>query len=172
VGQLGDGSQTDSDVPALVSGGITFQAVSAGGQHSCGVGTDNVGYCWGRGDQLGDGSTADRFVPGPITGGLSLGLVSAGNSHSCAVATGGEAYCWGDNNGALGNGSTVPQRTPVLVLGGLSYQAVSVSQSGVSRHTCGFTTGGIAYCWGVGGDGKLGTGTESDATIPVKVIGQ
>src|SRR2546422_3037656 len=49
-GQLGDGTHTDRFVPTLVQGpaGVTVQAVSAGGQHTCPVAATGEAYCWGR----------------------------------------------------------------------------------------------------------------------------
>ena len=40
-----------------VAGGITFRALAAGTQHTCGIGTDNNVYCWGDNEygQLGVG---------------------------------------------------------------------------------------------------------------------
>ena len=176
TGQLGNGSQNNSDVPVTVSGGLAFRSLSAGGLHACGITTANVGYCWGRNGssgQLGDGSSTDSSTPVTVSGALALQSVHADNFHTCAVATSSDAYCWGANgSGALGNGSTIDQTTPVLVSGGLTFQSVSVSLSGFRAHTCGMTTSGVVYCWGSGDDGQLGTGSESGATLPVKVIGQ
>jgi alpha-tubulin suppressor-like RCC1 family protein len=60
-GQLGDGSPLGDYTrlsPVAVVGGLRFSAVSAGRDHTCGVTTGNVGYCWGQNNagQLGDGS--------------------------------------------------------------------------------------------------------------------
>lgn len=44
--QLGDGSMQDSTLPVLVVGNHTFTALSAGGAHTCGLGTDGT-LCWG-----------------------------------------------------------------------------------------------------------------------------
>jgi alpha-tubulin suppressor-like RCC1 family protein len=101
-----------------VSVGLTFQSVSAGFTHSCGVTTPGDAYCWGwnlRG-QLGDGTNTDSNVPVEVSGGLTFQSVSAGGAHSCGVTPAGDAYCWGRNfagqlgNGASGNGtnSNVP----------------------------------------------------------------
>src|SRR2546426_11861040 len=38
-------------------------------------------------------------------------------------------------------------------------------------HTCGFTSGGAAYCWGSKGNGELGDGTTADRLSPVTVAG-
>ena len=58
IGELGNGLLgTNSSVPTLVRGGVTFRRVSAGDQHSCGEGTDGELYCWGSNvwGQLGTG---------------------------------------------------------------------------------------------------------------------
>jgi alpha-tubulin suppressor-like RCC1 family protein len=34
--------------PTLVSGGLTFQSVSAGSNHSCAISTSGDGMCWGQ----------------------------------------------------------------------------------------------------------------------------
>ena len=39
MNELGDGTNTDSNVPVVVTGGLTFRSVSAGNTHSCGVTT-------------------------------------------------------------------------------------------------------------------------------------
>jgi alpha-tubulin suppressor-like RCC1 family protein len=98
----------------------------------------------------------DSALTVPFTTGTSLpamGLVfasvSVGQWHTCGVTTAGAAYCWGDNDhGALGDGTDGNiALTPVPVAGGLTFASVSAG----ADHTCGVTTGGAAYCWGVGG---------------------
>ena len=68
VGQLGDGTQTDRNVPTAVSMpvGVTFTAISAGQDHSCGLTAQGAIYCWGwnTNGQLGDGTTVSpRLTP-------------------------------------------------------------------------------------------------------------
>lgn len=46
-GQLGNGIANVSNVPVLVTGGLTFKAIAAGYLHTCAIGTDNALYCWG-----------------------------------------------------------------------------------------------------------------------------
>jgi hypothetical protein len=79
-GELGNGSTNGSATPVAVAGGLTFVSVSAAGDtfdedallmdHTCGISTRRVAYCWGanRFGQLGDGSTTDRSAPVRVAG--------------------------------------------------------------------------------------------------------
>ena len=69
-GQLGRGTiGGTSSAPALVTGGLKFVSVTAGGSHTCGVTTDGSIYCWGANafGQLGDGTQTDRGAPVRVT---------------------------------------------------------------------------------------------------------
>ena len=46
-GQLGDGTAQQRLVPATVSGGMTFTAVTAGNAHTCALTSIGAAYCWG-----------------------------------------------------------------------------------------------------------------------------
>ena len=170
AGQLGTGTTTNSNVPVVVSGGLSFTALSSGGGHNCALTTDGTAYCWGLNSygQLGIGTTTNSSVPVPVSGGLTFIALSAGFQTSCGIAAGGAAYCWGRNfYGQLGTGTTTDTNVPVLVAGGLSFAAITVS----AHHSCGLTTGGAAYCWGYNEAGQLGTGTTTNSSVPVPVSG-
>jgi alpha-tubulin suppressor-like RCC1 family protein len=181
-GQLGNGTiYTSALSPVPVSGGLTFEAVSASLFATCGVTTSGAAYCWGSGGSLGDTIGTNNFTPLPVSGGLTFTSVSAGITHSCGVTTAGAAYCWGGGSyGELGDGTTNSHSsTPVPVAGGLTFAAVSAEGS----HSCGVTTTGVAYCWGMNTMGELGVGTSTGpeqcqsggsvgcSTIPVAVAG-
>jgi len=70
-GTLGDGTTTHRAQPTAVAGGLQFRMLSTTlGNHSCGVTTDDRGYCWGLNDngQLGDGTQFQRLRPRAIVG--------------------------------------------------------------------------------------------------------
>ena len=92
----------------------------------------------------------------PPTGNLVFTMVSVGDRHACGVTNTGAAYCWGDNSSSqLGDRSSVDlSTTPVPVAGGLTFASVSAGYF----DTCGVTTSGAAYCWGVGALGDTGEG--------------
>lgn len=173
-GQLGDGSDSERyrSTPVVVSGGLTFASLSAGSDHTCGVTTNGAAYCWGYNawGELGSATGTYGLVPVAVTGGLAFSAVSAGGVHTCGVTADGVAYCWGVNyDGELGDGSTSEfSRVPVAVAGGLRFASVSAG----GRHTCGVTTDGVAYCWGLNDHGQLGTGGTVSSSTPVRVAGQ
>jgi len=120
-GTVGDGSSATTDgvtrrlAPVPVSGGLTFQSLSAGYETVCGVTPAGAGYCWGYNASggVGDGTLEHRAVPTPVAGGLTFKSISAGTGISCGITTTSAVYCWGDNsNGDLGDGTTTSRPTP------------------------------------------------------------
>ncbi len=168
VGKLGDSTTQDHAVPTPIVGGLVVRTISAGGLYACAVTTGDHAYCWGynASGALGDGTTTDRNYPAPVSGGLTFLTISADNAHTCGVTLDSSAYCWGDNQvGELGIGSRDLQfpsqhPDPLAVLGGLLFRAVNTSVSPVAAHSCGITTGNVAYCWG------------DYVTLPLRVLGQ
>ncbi len=97
-GQLGDGTTNDIRVaPALVSGGIQFARLIAGGDNTCGVTPAGVEYCWGRNPdgELGSGDFTDRPLPNPVQGGLAFNSIAFGDGHAACGIVAQVAYCWG-----------------------------------------------------------------------------
>ncbi|HEY6802935.1 MAG TPA: hypothetical protein VI306_05080 [Pyrinomonadaceae bacterium] len=199
-GQLGNGRGStgiqhgrDSAVPTAVKGGLRFSVVSVGKNHTCGLTIDGAAYCWGdnRYEQLGNidkvwttnesqfidnrygTKSAESAVPFPVGGGLRFAKMSAGAAHTCALTTDGAAYCWGEgSHGELGNGARARSARPVAVAGELSF--ASLTASNTESFTCGLTTSGAAYCWGLVGDNdnlQLGNGRTGSSSVPVAVAG-
>lgn len=171
-GQLGDGTTTGRLRPRKVAGGLKFLEVRPGAGHTCGLTTDSLAYCWGENNYgaVGNNSTQVRVLtPALVSGGHHWREVIGGSGYSCGIAAGGATYCWGDNTwGVLGvQAELYFSRVPVKVAGGLKFRRVVPAFS----HTCGTTTDNHAYCWGVGVNGNLGSGTTTGSRTPVMVAG-
>jgi alpha-tubulin suppressor-like RCC1 family protein len=149
--------------PVALPGDLRFVSLASGASHACGLTPDGALYCMGSNEfgQLGVG------VDGPVVGqarvlaGTQFASVSAGAAHTCALTSDGRLLCWGLNlAGQLGSstagectfiivkgpGTTVPcSRVPLEAAPGLTFASVRAG----SGLTCGRTTGGEIYCWGL-----------------------
>jgi alpha-tubulin suppressor-like RCC1 family protein len=190
-GQLGNGASSmtgsvSEPGPVRVVGGFTFELLSAGGAHTCGLTTDGRGFCWGLGRTGALGTREGEVIgggwvvrPAAVAGGHTFATISA-DGHSCGVTTNGRAYCWGSNaSNQLGVGPTTfgPENctatvhpcstTPVAVAGGLRFTTVIAGPD----YACGIATSRAAYCWGDNSWGQLGNGTTRGADAPARVLG-
>ncbi|KAI7844896.1 hypothetical protein COHA_001545 [Chlorella ohadii] len=155
-GECGSGDPTntsDSVAGTRVVGGLSFQALSAGSQFTCGLTATGDAYCWGYNalDQLGNSSSRTQsFTPLLVQGGHKFEQISSGQEHSCAIAreptNSTSTWCWGDNyGGALGYGSTASVNVPVRVVGDHQFSSVAAGY----RLTAGIEQGtSRAFIWG------------------------
>jgi alpha-tubulin suppressor-like RCC1 family protein len=172
-GELGNGGQGDIRLsPSAVSGGLRFRQVEAGYNHTCGVTTEDRGFCWGYGGagNLGDGTqTLAQLVPAPVAGTRRFRHLNAGLSHTCGMKLSGSGFCWGGNgSGQIGDGTTVMRTLPRALAVDLELDQISAG----GFHTCGVTVGGKTYCWGNNIRGQIGDGTAdpSGAAHPLPVL--
>lgn len=148
-------------VKVAVPTNVSFVALSAGDDHTCGLTSSGGAYCWGADStgQLGDGSPgSDRSAPLAVVDGHSFSQISSGTGFTCALEQGtGAAWCWGDDSdlelgiGPYSGGDSV-RAMPVAVGGGHIFSVVTAGM----RHVCGVTQDGHAYCWGSDLYGALG----------------
>ena len=182
-GQLGNGTNTSSNVPVAVSqgampAGATIKQISAGASTACAIASNNKAYCWGNNGsgQLGNGSTTASNTPvavsqGAMPAGATVRQI-AGGSTSCAIASNDKAYCWGGNTyGQLGNGTSTSSNVPVAVSQGALPGGTSIRQIDTTNYssTCALASDSKAYCWGYNAYGQLGNGTTTNSNTPVAV---
>ncbi len=142
----------DVNVPTRLAGIALWSQVAPGATHNCARDVNNAAQCWGANSsgQLGDGTTTDRFQPAPVLGNFQFTSIVSGAAHSCGLTADGSAYCWGFNaGGQLGDGTRTNASTPTAVKSGTSEKLLFKSLGAGGAYTCGLTTTGRLYCWGV-----------------------
>jgi uncharacterized delta-60 repeat protein len=169
LGQLGDDSTTQRNLPVAAPGSLTVAVPAGGGYHSLslqGVGTV-LAVGWNGVGQLGDGTTTDRDTLGPVLGLKDVTYIAAGAHHSLAVSAG-RVYAWGWNaSGQLGDGTLVDRHTPSLVPGLTGVVQVSAG----AYHSLALLSDGTVWAWGSNARGQLGDGTTLDRLRPTQVTG-
>ncbi len=164
---------------------IEATTIQAGYVASC-VAVSGLPYCSGRNTngELGNNtrtSTID-FTPVDTSTGLAgkaITMFSVGGLNNnyvsvCALADG-LLYCWGNNQyGTLGINQTVAQVPDTLVpmqavvdgsLAGITITKID----GGSGHTCGMSSSGKGFCWGTGGNGRIGDGSTTQRYKPTEL---
>ena len=165
-GQLGIGRQDEQShtIPLAVSGGIPFQALVAGGIHTCGLSATGATYCWGSNyaGQVGSAIAESFLLPTLVAGAPRFTKLTAGSFHTCGLTSSGDVYCWGDNSvGQAGDGSIrssperfagAPHPVPTRVVGSINFSSIVAAY----LSTCGLSTSGEISCWGENSMATLG----------------
>jgi alpha-tubulin suppressor-like RCC1 family protein len=171
-GQLGNGANSNSDVPVStgITGAKTVVEDYEGGSFCALLTTDSID-CWGvdgNGD-LGNGGTTNSDVPVAVENINTATSVVGGIDGFCALLSTHTIDCWGyGGSGQLGNGAFNSSDVPVAV------ENISNASKVVGGlfFFCSLLSTGHVDCWGANSDGELGNGTTtaSDAPVPVKKI--
>ncbi|GEM_PF-1179865 len=185
-GQLGNGTNTDSNIPVAVKTtgtpmeGKQIVQIAAGRWSSFALASDGTVYSWGFNDggQLGNGTANHSNVPVAVktTGtpmeGKTIVQVASSVFHSLALASDGTVYAWGSNgDGPLGNGTNTNSNVPVAVkTTGTPMDGKTITQVAAGgTHSLALASDGTMYAWGDGSKGQLGNGTNTNSSIPVVV---
>jgi alpha-tubulin suppressor-like RCC1 family protein len=141
----------------------TLSSISAGFDRTCALSDDGSVYCWGSLGNVAQVATPPcigtacyrtrpELVPLPFnTRELRLASDFFGDA-TCVISTSYQLYCWGYL--LVGFDRAFLIATTPQVIGGPTVSSVQVG----SRHLCGLTPAGEAYCWGDYRVGVRGTG--------------
>lgn len=174
LGQLGNGTNTDSNTPVQVSGAGVTIALAAGDGHSLALHSDHTVWAWGYNHygQLGDGTVTEiSTVPVQALGLTGAISVAAGDGHSLALRDDGTVWAWGYNfygqlgNGTNGNGTNSNVPAQVTGLTGVTAIAAGFDQCLAVKDD------GTVWAWGRNNYGQLGDGTHTDRSVPVQASG-
>jgi alpha-tubulin suppressor-like RCC1 family protein len=167
-GQLGNGTNLNSNVPVTVTGISTARAIAANRDATCAVLANGTVQCWGNGTsgQLGNGTSLTSAVPVTVSNVTAATQVAMGDFHACALVTGGTLQCWGRGfEGQIG-GSLRASNVAVAVPGISNATAVSAG----NQHSCAVLSSGAVQCFGSGEEFRLGNSTVAPAAAPVEAI--
>jgi len=153
------GPSAASTLPTSISGNLAFLRIGTGDNGVCGVTAAGAAYCSGDNafGELGNPSPTPDPANGEfvlVVGSMAWDTVAMGNIHVCGLDRSGAPYCWGDNGyEQLGLDSSVHSSgVPVAVPTTLRFRSITAG----AHHTCGLTSSGEAYCWGLDEFGQLG----------------
>jgi alpha-tubulin suppressor-like RCC1 family protein len=126
-------------------------------------------YAWGRGEgyRLGTGSTNNSSSPTLLN--LSdVTYLTCGSYHSLFVTASGNVYGVGSNSyGKLGLGnSTTQQNIAQTTFFDQTNHRSAFMVSGGYDSSCVLTAQNLVYCFGYGGEGGLGTGSNTSYNTP------
>jgi alpha-tubulin suppressor-like RCC1 family protein len=178
-GDLGLGT-TDEFESTPVLSGSGYAEIAAGGEHTCAIAAGGVAYCWGLNDSNELGVPGGTVISSRVRVGCEAAsskeacftdwvAIGAGSFHTCGIRESGKMYCWGGNhNGQLGIGpptSSYQEPEPHAVLSNETWVQVDGGRS----YSCGLTTEGALYCWGLNEDRQLGIPEQDLIVAPTKV---
>ncbi len=165
-GQLGDGTNTDSNTPVQVANLTDVTRISAGKYHSVAIKEAGTVWCFGKNEsgQLGNGGTASSNVPVQVPGLTGISGIAGGDEHTLALKEDGTVWAWGNNYwGQLGDGTYNNSTTPVQVSGISGAIAVAAGE----QFSLALLNNGTIMGWGGNQFGQLGNGTLNYSNIPV-----
>jgi hypothetical protein len=136
-GQLGTGTDENSELPTPVAGEIRFKTVSAGDFFTCGISDGDSAFCWGSpGEDPGWRHAKDKTnKPRPVAG-HKFRSVSPNKLGACGVTTAGDGVCWVAEEPGAGAKESF---TPTAVGTRLKLAAVD--------DACLLAVDGSVHCW-------------------------
>ena len=175
LGQLGNGSTTNSSVPVLVNqsgvlAGKTVVQIAAGADFNLALCSDGSLATWGY-DTTNQYNVPVLVTQSGVLAGKAVVSISGGRCHSLALCSDGTLVAWGYGwSGQLGNNSTTDSSAPVLVTqSGVLAGKTIISVAAGTAHNLALCSDGTLAAWGWNVAGQLGNNSTTDSLVPVLV---
>jgi parallel beta-helix repeat protein len=170
-GELGDGTLTNRNTPAVTTDTSAYIMVSAGDYTTCGIrASDSRVLCWGYGGDgsIGDGDNTNHSSPTLTNDTAPYAWISSGGNKNLGIrANDSRVLGWGRNwDYALGTYNTNTFNAiygPTLIDTNATF--IMVSAGGL--HSCGIRANDSrVMCWGTNSAAELGNGSIGIAVYP------
>ena len=153
--------------------GIKIDQVSVGFSHMGLITNDKRIYTWGSGTrgQLGHGHGGSFMEPEQLRPKKDAGIVNlqCGKDFTLFLnETGITLSCGAWDQYCIGKKTDTDVLIPTIIDGLVTCQVVQLSCG--ELHAMGVTSEGEVFGWGVGKDGRLGTGTETNCLVPKEIV--
>lgn len=170
-GELGIGSNTNSDIPVQVQGITNAISISAKGFLSMALLSDGTLRSWGKNDYgaLGAGIPNNSNIPVNVLSLTNVVSIHCGAGFAIAVLSDSTKWAWGYNaEGQLGNGTTTGLYIPTEIPALFDIQSFNMGW----YNSFGVKSDGSIWAWGHNGYGSIGNGTaNSTNSSPVEIVG-
>ena len=162
-----------STQPIVLPEGIKVDQVSVGFSHMGLITNDKQVYTWGSGTrgQLGHGHAGSFMEPVQIRFKKDACIVNiqCGKDFTLFLnETGITLSCGAWDQFCIGKRTETDVHLPTIIDDLVTCQVVQLSCG--ELHAMGVTSEGEVFGWGVGRDGRLGTGTETNCLVPKEIV--
>ena len=168
VGELGDGTLENKNLPVQIGTDTDWVTISAGFKTNAAIKTNGTLWAWGLNTdgQIAGGQEYQKF-PMQIGTGTNWKNVNCPGRYILAIKTDGGLWAWGNNTfGQLGLGDTENRTTPTQVGTATDWKQISAG----SNFTITLKNDGTLWAFGDNFEGKLGiNSSESFITSPTKI---
>ena len=150
-GQLGDGSNSASEIPRRVATDMRFASIYGTSANTCALTSAGALWCWGSNASggsgvgvFGNGTDQPSLVPVRGAPGLRLIDFDMDADVACGVAVDGRGYCWGKGDDALGTGQlSASSSVPLELAGSRRWREIAVGDD----RRCAIADDWRVYCW-------------------------